>query len=91
MKISMLIGGLILFSFGVVLMLSFRIIRDYIITLYPLSGYVGFALLIISFFLIYKGIFSRSLPKYDVVASNSSNEGNVPDFEEWGGEEVSLY
>ena len=94
MRIGMLIVGLVLFSFGVAMLLAFTVLSDYIITLYPLSGYFGLGIVLVSFALLYKGIFSMPPYRYEVVASASSSEEEDHDldtFEEWESEESVFF
>lgn len=91
MKIELLITGVILFLFGLTLLLAFAIVPDYVVTLYPMSGYLGLGITLIGFILLYKGIFSPSLHQYKVVKSGSGTVGESADLEsleEWGSEDI---
>ncbi|HEB37386.1 MAG TPA: hypothetical protein ENI14_01825 [Thermoplasmatales archaeon] len=94
MRIDMLLVGLILFSLGIVSLLAFTMLSNYIITLYPISGYLGLGMIVISFPLLYKGIFSIPPYRYEIVSPSSDLREDPQDletFEEWEGEETVFY
>lgn len=81
MRLRLFLLGMFLFIFGTVLLLSFTLLSNYIATFYPVSGYLGIVTILVSFPLLYKGIFAK--PRYVEV--------KLADIEESGEEESFFY
>lgn len=91
MKSGSFVLGLILFLFGMGLLFIFDLLSGYIITLYPISGYLGLAVVLISFVLLYVGICSKSSRQEATPTAPCSTDNHTEDFEEWEGEDTFLY
>ena len=72
MRLSIFSIGLLLFTLGIALLLSFVLLPNYIATFYPVSGYLGIGVVLVSFALFYKGVFAK--PKYIEVELPVSEE-----------------